>query len=133
MRLMELYRGVRKDLFRYVKFVFGGGLSLILNLIITYFLTEMLALWHMLSFGIALCVEILFLFGYHSLVTFRKKGKFGRFVIVILFISVLNWGFVYLLSVTFGLQYLISIVVSAGVISIVNYLINRAVVFKDTV
>ena len=131
MRLTELYRGVRKDLFRYVKFVFGGGLSLVLNLIITYLLTELIHLWHMLSFGISLVVEIVFLFGYHSVVTFRRRGKFGRFVVVILVISLANWAFVYFLSVTLGIQYLISIVVSAGVISIVNYLVNRALVFKE--
>ncbi len=128
---MELYRGIRKDLFRYVKFVFGGGISLVLNLIITYFLTEMIHLWHMLSFGISLVVEIVFLFGYHSVVTFKRKGKFGRFVAVILVISLANWAFVYFLSVMLEIQYLISIVVSAGVISIVNYLVNRAVVFKE--
>ena len=66
---------MKKDIYRYLKFVFGGGFSLILNLLITSVLTEYLQLWHMLSFSIALGIEILFLFVYHSLITFKKKGK----------------------------------------------------------
>ncbi len=129
---MELnYLEFKKDFYRYVKFLFGGGLSLILNLIITYTLTEGLHLWHMLSFTISLVLEMLFLFAYHSLITFRRKGKFLLFVIVISIISVLNWLAVYFLSVTLKIQYIVAIVISAGTISIVNYLVNRKVVFND--
>ncbi len=121
---------MRSDLFRYVKFLFGGGLSLLLNLAITYILTEFVHLWHMVSFGIALGCEILFLFAYHSYVTFRKNGKFWTFVFVILFISGLNWLAVYSLTEILTLPYLIAIVLAAGVISILNYGVNKKVVFK---
>lgn len=121
---------IKENWYRYFKFLCGGGLSLILNLTVTYLLTELFQLWHMLSFAIALCLEILFLFVYHSLVTFRKKGKFLTFVIVILFISALNWVGVYLLSVIMGLYYLISIVVVALLISVLNYFLNQRLVFK---
>ncbi|MAF99527.1 MAG: hypothetical protein CMH61_02845 [Nanoarchaeota archaeon] len=119
-----------KTLLQYVKFVFGGGLSLILNLIVTYLLTELLGLFHMLSFTIALGAEILFLFGYHSKVTFKTNGKFLLFAVVILFISGINWLSVYFLSVTIGIHYLAAIIISAGIISIVNYAINKKIVFK---
>ena len=121
---------IKKDIYRYVKFVFGGGLSLIINLIITYVLTEYLQLWHMLSFSIALGIEILFLFIYHSFITFKKEGKLLLFIIIILIISVMNWLAVYFLSVIIGIQYLIAITLSAGAISIINYLLNRNLVFK---
>ena len=78
---------IKKDLYRYVKFVFGGGISLILNLLITYLLTELIGFWHMVSFAIALSLETIFLFAYHSKVTFKVNGKFKIFVIVILLIS----------------------------------------------
>lgn len=120
---------VRADLFRYIRFLFGGGLSLLLNLGITYVLTEYFNLWHMLSFAIALGCEILFLFSYHSYVTFRKNGKFWLFALVILFISGLNWMGVYALTEVLTLPYLIAILLSAGVISLLNYGINKKVVF----
>ncbi len=127
---MKISPESKADIFRYVKFLFGGGLSLLLNLFITYSLTEFLQLWHMLSFGIALGCEILFLFVYHSYVTFRKDGKFWLFAAVILFISGLNWLFVYLLTEILTLSYLIAIVFSAGAISLLNYALNKKLVFK---
>lgn len=121
---------IKENWYRYFKFLFGGGLSLLLNLTVTYLLTEIFQLWHMLSFAIALCLEILFLFGYHSLITFRRKGYFLKFVIVILFISALNWVGVYLLSVILGVYYLLSIIMVALIISILNYLLNKKIVFR---
>ena len=121
---------IKENWYRYFKFLFGGGLSLILNLAVTYLLTEFFQLWHMLSFALALCLEILFLFGYHSMITFRKKGHFLKFVIVILFISALNWVGVYLLSVILRVYYLLSIILVALIISILNYFLNKRLVFN---
>ena len=126
---LPTFSELKPDLLRYIKFLFGGGLSLLLNLGITYTLTTFLHFWHMLSFGIALICEILFLFVYHSYVTFRKNGKFWTFVAVILFISGLNWLFVYFLTEILSLQYLIAIVLAAGVISLLNYGLNKMLVF----
>ena len=126
-----LNKEIKKDIYRYSKFVFGGGFSLILNLLITYVLTEYLQLWHMLSFSIALGIEILFLFVYHSFITFNKEGKLSLFIIIILIISAMNWVAVYFLSIIIEVQYLMAITLSAGVISIINYLLNRSIVFKD--
>ena len=121
---------IKKGINRYLKFIFGGGLSLVLNLIITYLLTEHFQLWHMLSFSIALGSETLFLFAYHSLITFKKKGKFIPFIILIIIISAMNWIAVYVLSVIIGIHYLISIIVSAGLISVINYILNSRLVFN---
>mgnify|MGYP001595444518 CR=1 FL=1 len=127
---MSISLELKQDLYKYVKFLFGGGLSLLLNLGITFFLTEFLHLWHMFSFGIALGCEIIFLFAYHSYVTFKKNGRFLAFTTLILFISGLNWSFVYFLTTFFPLPYLIAIVLSAGIISVLNFVINKRFVFK---
>lgn len=124
------YEHLKTDFYRYVKFIFGGGLSLMLNLLVTYILTEVVHLWHMLSFGIALGLEIFFLFIYHSLFTFKKKGRFLVFVIVILFISTLNWILVYIASITLGIHYLISIIGVALLVSLLNYGLNKKLVFR---
>ncbi len=126
---MDLWTRLPLDIRRYLRFIIGGGLSLLLNLAITYLLTELLHLWHMLSFAIALGVEILFLFVYHTRITFKQNGNFFRFAFITLFISGLNWVFVYVLSEVLGIYYLVSIVVSALVISVLNYTLNRFFVF----
>lgn len=128
--MMNISLELKRDMYKYVKFLFGGGLSLLLNLGITYTLTEYLHLWHMLSFAIALGCEIFFLFAYHSYVTFRRNGKFWLFAIVILCISALNWLAVYLLTEFLMLPYLIAIILAAGVISVLNYGVNKRLVFR---
>lgn len=120
------------ELLRYLKFISGGGLSLLLGLFITYVLTEVAGLWHMLSFGIALLIEIIFLFFYHSVITFKKRGKFWLFMAVVLFISDLNWILVYITTVFWNWNYLISIVLIAVIVSIVNYLMNKILVFRNS-
>lgn len=123
------FNSIKPDLLRYITFLFGGGLALILNVIITYLLTEFLQLWHMVSYGIALGLEIIFLFIYHTFVTFKKRGHPLRFLIIVLSIAGLNWLAVYFLSVILTVPYLIAIVLSAGVISVANYLLNKKFVF----
>ena len=132
MNIINLYNEFKLDLFRYVKFIFGGGLSLVLNLIITYILTEFFLMWHMISFAIALGAELLFLLTYHTFITFKKKGRIIHFIIIISLISGINWILVYIMTVLFNFNYLISIVLVAGFVSIVNYVLNRNVVFKGT-
>ena len=118
------------EAFSYFKFLIGGGISLLFGLGITYALTEVIGLWHMLSLAIAIVIEALFLFWYHSVITFRKKGRFWLFIVVVLFISDLNWILVYIASVTWNFNYLLSIIIVAGMVSILNFLINRWLVFK---
>ena len=118
------------EAFSYFKFLIGGGISLLFGLGITYALTEVIGLWHMLSLAIAIVIEALFLFLYHSVITFKKKGRFGLFILVVLFISDLNWILVYIASVTWNFNYLISIVAVAGMVSAINFGMNRWLVFK---
>lgn len=120
---------LKPDLLRYITFLFGGGLGLIINVIITYLLTEFFGLWHMVSFSIAMGLEVIFLFTYHTLVTFKKRGNLLRYLIVVLSVGGLNWLAVYFLSVILPVPYLIAIILSAGVISIANYLLNKKLVF----
>ena len=121
--------GLWAELFRYFRFLIGGGLSLLFGLGITYAFTEVLGLWHMVSLAIAISIEALFLFLYHSVITFRKKGRFWLFMLVVLFISDLNWILVYVASVTWNFNYLLSIVVVAGMVSVLNFWMNRWLVF----
>jgi len=121
---------LNSNYFRYFKFLIGGGLSLLLNLFITFILTEYVHIWYMASFAIALGMEIFFLFLYHSVITFKKKGNFILFFLIILFISDLNWILVYLTTELLNWHYLFAIVIVAGTVSIINFLFNKYFVFK---
>ncbi len=119
------------ELRMYLKFIVGGSLSTLLNLAITYLLTEVGHVWHMLAFAIALGIEIIFQFLYHSVITFKKKGKATLFLLVILLISDLNWILVYIISVKWRWHYLTSIILAALIISIINFYLNRYLVFRS--
>ena len=119
-----------KGIGHYFKFLIGGGLSLLLNLGITFTLTEHLTIHYMASYTLALLIEIIFLFLYHSVITFKKRGRFWLFFFVVLFISDLNWILVYFISKILKENYLVSIVIAAGIISIINFSLNRLLVFK---
>ncbi len=119
----------KADIFRYIKFIFGGGISLVINLILTYLLTQQFQIPFIVSFGIVLLLEILFLFVYHSFVTFKKKGEFIPFALVIIFITALNFGFVWILTNFLHLYQYLAIILSAGIISVLNYFLNKRLVF----
>lgn len=115
---------------KYLIFIFGGGMSMLLNLGITYAFTDYVGLWHMYSYTIALFCELIFLFVYHTYITFRTRGNFIKFALVILLVSALNWLGVYFTSIILKIHYLISIILVALIISVLNYTINRLFVFK---
>lgn len=136
------WQWLREEGLRYLVFLFGGGLSLLMNLVLTTFFTTTLHLWHMLSFALALSIEMAFLLVYHTRVTFRKEGRIERFVAVIGLISFCNWCGVFVVdhwlmpAFSFTMweltvrDYHVSIVLVAGVISVLNYMLNRFWVFE---
>lgn len=118
-------------LFQYTKFIFGGGLALLINLAVTYYLTEYFNIWHIYSYGVIQILELIFLYIYHSIVTFKIYAKFIKFFIVILFIAFINWLFVLILTIQTNLDYLFIIILVTAVISIINFSLNKIYVFKS--
>ena len=117
------------NILQYFKFIFGGGVSLIINLILTFLLIKIFHIWHMYAYGISLIIEISFLFLYHSIITFGIYGKIVKFIINIIFISTLNWVGVLLMSINLNLNYNISIIIIALIIFIINYYIINKIIF----
>ena len=117
------------NLLTYFKFIVGGCISLLFNLVLTNVLIVQFEIWHMISYGISLSLEIVFLFFYHSLITFKIYGKIVNFLLNIVFISLLNWLGVLFLSTSLELNYNLSIILIAGLLSIVNYSISKHLVF----
>jgi len=122
----------KSELKRYFTFITGGAISTGIGVLITFLLTKYLHMWYMLSFAIALCIEIIFLFAYHTYITFKTKGDFIKFTMNIIIISFLNWIFVYFFSVIVGINYVISILFVALIISVLNYTVNKILIFKNT-
>ncbi len=118
---------------QFATFSLGGTAIFIVEMIITIFLTEILHLWHMTSYTIALLISLIGYFTFNSLITFRNttqpRTRFLRFTATFLVSIITGWMIVFLLTAS-GLHYIIAIISVAATLSVVNYLINLKWVFR---
>ena len=121
---------VLKEIKRYFVFITGGAISTLISIAITFILTEAFKLWHMIGVSLALFAEIIFQFIYHSRVTFKSKGRFKVFAVLLILLSGLYWLLVYLLSVRLEIHYIPSIILASFAVSILNYTLNKQLVFN---
>lgn len=133
---------MKKGITKYFIFLIGGGLGLLVNLVITFFLTEFLHLWHMVSYIFGLAANIVVNFVYHKYITFKVKDKMQKrilkFIVVYFLVVIVSWALVYLFTEiivfsSFKYYYLIIIVLVTLVVSIVNYLLNKLWVFNEEI
>lgn len=119
---------------RFIIFSIGGGLGTLVNLAITVMLTELFHMWYMASYTIGQVVNLFFNFLYHRHITFKKtdrwRKRFVYFTIISLLTILLNMLLVYLITELFKIFYIISIILITILIAVLNYLLNREVVFK---
>jgi len=129
-----------EDIKRYFIFLLGGGLGLLVNLILTFIFTEYFLLDSMISYSIGLIANIFVNFTYHINITFKIKQvnarKIVKFIAVFSAITLMNWILVYLFTkkivfFEWHYYYLATIFVVTLFISIINFIINKAWVFKD--
>jgi len=121
---------------RYFIFIAGGFVGwLVLIGLHTYF-KNTYGINPMLSYGIGIIIADIFTFIYHRAVTFKIKTnwqmRFVQFTIVTLLLSFLNWSLFSLGRVVLDLPVpdpLMSFVIT-GFISVVNFSINRIIIFR---
>jgi putative flippase GtrA len=119
---------------KYFIFIIGGGIGTLLYLLVVHFLVETEGLWYLWAYIVGSAVTITFNFLYHHKITFkvRKKSR-GRFVkfasssVVIGFVTI---GLVYVLTDKLGVMYMLSGVVAVGIMSLINFLVNRFWIFQ---
>lgn len=119
---------------KYLTFVIGGGLGLLINLIITIILSEIFGVKETISYVFGLGANVLFNFAYHKYITFQVKDKtrerFSKFAIITLAITGINYILVYFSIEILGIFYIVSIITITLFISVLNYLVNKIWVFK---
>jgi dolichol-phosphate mannosyltransferase len=120
---------------KFMLFVLGGGLGFLINLGITYALTEFMGIWYMVSYTAGAIVNVAFNFLFHLKVTFKRKGylrrRFAYFLIATAVVFCISWISVFAATEVFGLHYLVSIVLVTAAVSLINFLLNKFWVFKD--
>ena len=122
---------------KFVTFVLVGGCGLLLNLGISYLLTDILGLWYFVSFVIATLVTWTAIFFANSCLTFaghsqeRYMGRYIKFIVGYLGIFIFNASLVFLLTSVLHVHYLISITISSAITSIFTFIFSSKYVYND--
>jgi putative flippase GtrA len=124
-----------KDLEQFFKYGIGGSLAFIITFSLTYFLTEKIRIYYLISAILGYFAGFLINFIFQAFITFRTKTefyfqKFLKFILFQIFGLI-----VYSLSLVFfteilNIYYLISLILSSGLTYILNFYLAKNFVFS---
>jgi putative flippase GtrA len=123
------------DLVKFFKYGIGGGLAFITTLSLTYFLTEKIKIYYLISAVLGYFAGFLINFIFQAFITFQTKTEF-YFQRFLKFAFFQIFGLiVYSLSLAFfteilNIYYLISLILSSGLTYILNFYLAKAFVFN---
>ena len=118
------------------RFLVVGVIGTLLLLTGTYILTEFMHLWYLWAFVISAVCNWTFLFFAHNRFTFKPTQtpgvrNYGLFLILYFAAFLLNTGLIYVLTTLLSLQYLISIVLATGFTTLITFILNKTVIFRN--
>lgn len=120
---------------KFLVFAFGGALGALINWIGTYYLTDIIHIYYVISNFFACIAATIFNFTYHRFITFKVhddvRKRFTKFVLVSIIIIILNVSITYLLTDGIGLWYMYSAVLATCSVTIVNYILNSQYIFFE--
>ncbi len=115
-----------------VKYYIVGASGVLVNLGLLYSLTEFVGLWYLVSYIIAISVSITLNFTFNKFWTFSDSKNSQRTIVIYLkFVGVsllgmgIQLGSVYLLVETLLVYYMLAALISIGIASGINFIINR--------
>jgi putative flippase GtrA len=123
-----------KDLVKFFKYGIGGGLAFVITFSLTYFLTEKIKVYYLISAALGYFAGFLINFTFQAFITFKTKTElyFQRFlkfcffqIIGLIFYSFLLAFFTEILNI----YYLFSLILSSGLTYILNFYLAKNFVF----
>ncbi len=115
-----------------LKYYVVGAIGVLVNLGLLYSLTEFVGLWYLVSYIIAISVSITLNFTFNKFWTFSDSKNSQRTIVIYLkFVGVsllgmgIQLGSVYLLVETLLVYYMLAALISIGIASGINFIINR--------
>ncbi len=124
-----------KDLIKLLKYGIGGGLAFLITLFLTYFLTEKIKIYYLISAIWGYIIGLFINFSFQAFITFQTKTKFyfQRFFRFVLF-QLIGLVFYTLLLAFFteilNIYYLLSLILSSGLTYILNFYLAKNFVFN---
>lgn len=122
---------ILKELFLYS---IGGGSSFLLNLTLTYLLTEKFKIYYLISAISGYITSLVFNFYFQSLITFKSREKyfkkFIKFATIQITGLIIYSLLVYLLTDVFKSHYLNSVVLSSIIVLFYNFSFVKIFIFQ---
>ena len=118
-----------------IKFSLIGGIGLFINLAVAYILKEFFGLWYFWAFTIGVLFNWTFSFLANSYITFKGHSKekypikYAMFLSIYLLAFAINSGLVYTMTSILNIYYLISIVIAAGITTLITFNVSRKFVY----
>jgi len=119
-----------------VKYIISGSTAAATDLILLYFLTDILKIYYLLSASIAFIIAFFVSFYLQKFWTFRDNNKEKIYKQMSLYFVVgvtnlgINTGGMYILVDRFKIMYILAQILMGGVIAIGSFLIYRFIIFK---
>ena len=134
--LKKLFKNQTKKIhIQFFRYIFVGFTSFIVDIGILYFLTEYLGLFYLISAAIAFIIALItnYILCIKWIFTKRKikskKFEFGIFITIGILGLFFNEIFIWLFTSQFGINYLISKILTAIVILLYNFLSRRIILY----
>jgi len=115
-----------------IKYYLVGASGVLVNLGILYVLTDFIGVWYLVSYSIAIYISITTNFFLNNAWTFsdakifqKKIFMYGKFLGVSLLGMGLQLGCTFLLVERAEIYYMLAALISIGIASSINFLINR--------
>ncbi|MCB9362505.1 GtrA family protein [Candidatus Woesearchaeota archaeon] len=119
----------------FVKYAFGGALSITVKLGLTYLLTEVFDVWYFISYIVALSTQTMIGFFYSAYITFNerknKRRNFLRFCMTLTVMFTLDAGMVTLLVEILHMAYMAAIIAVTLFLFILKFFVFRFIVFTS--
>jgi len=124
-----------KDLVKFFKYGIGGGLAFIITFSLTYFLTEKIKIYYLISAILGYFAGFLINFIFQAFITFKTKTElyFQRFLKFIFFqiIGLIFYSFLLaFFSEILNIYYLFSLILSSGLTYLLNFYLAKNFVFS---
>lgn len=126
-----------KIFFELVRYCAGGSIGALINILVAYFFTSIVGIYYMYSYIIASIINYIFNFYYHRSVTFNTKDKVIKRAALYygsnILLGLVALATTYILTSVFGVQYLVSGLMSSILVAVINYIFSKFITFSHKI
>ena len=133
---MAKKRGIKYHFWQFFRYTVAGTTATVLNLVLIYAFTNYLSIYYVVSGVAAYILSGVYNFILNKVWTFEEKlhhkiiSKYSGYLTLNITALVFNSLLLYIFTDIFGIYYVLSQFLAILVIAIVNYIVNKFIIFR---